>query len=247
MAFSHDPQDKHNTDAKPERGSATPLPLAPRTPFVLAAGLLAAALAALAIDVPVAVWCREGRVPGDLAKVLTFSEAFGHGIGVVMLAVAVFVLDPGRRAMLPRVLACSLGAGMCANVLKLLVARMRPRAFDLSASVFDSFTQFLPLGAGGSAAQSFPSAHVATAVGLAFALAWLYPRGRGYFAVLAVLVGGQRIESTAHFPSDVFFGAALGCLAATVCLGEGPVARWFARHESSHWRRRAPRALAVRR
>jgi len=199
--------------------------------LVAAAGLAVAGLAALAVDVPAAAWCRGDHVPGDLVKVLDVAESFGHGIGVMLLVVAIFLLDPGRRAQLPRVLCASLGAGLAADLLKLLVARTRPRAFDLAGNVFDSFTQLLPLGQGGSASQSFPSAHAATATGLALVLAWLYPRGRAYFLLLALLVACQRVQSTAHFPSDVCWGAALGCLAAWACLGWRPLAGWFDRRE----------------
>jgi membrane-associated phospholipid phosphatase len=69
------------------------------------------------------------------------------------------------------------------------------------------------LGRGyGYALQSLPSAHAATAVGLALALAALYPRGRWLFASFAVLAGLQRIEAQAHFASDVLAGAAVGCM-----------------------------------
>ncbi len=88
---------------------------------------------------------------------------------------------------------------------------------------------------GQSGLQGFPSAHTATAAGFAAALIWLYPQGRLLFTVLAVLVGCQRIVSGAHFPSDVCFGAAAGCLAATFFLYVGRLPVWFDRLES-RWR-----------
>ena len=57
----------------------------------------------------------------------------------------------------------------------------------------------------------FPSAHAATAVGLAIALGVLYPRGRWLFIAFAFLAGLQRIEAQAHFASDVLAGAAVAC------------------------------------
>ena len=86
-----------------------------------------------------------------------------------------------------------------------------------------------------SGLQSFPSAHTATAAGLAAALIWLYPQGRLLFTLLAVLVGCQRIVSGAHFPSDVLVGAAAGCLVATFFLHVGRLPVWFDRWEA-HWR-----------
>jgi undecaprenyl-diphosphatase len=83
-------------------------------------------------------------------------------------------------------------------------------------------------GGDSSKMQAFPSAHTATAFGLAIGLTWLYPRGRWLFATFAVLVACQRIQSGAHFLSDTFFGAALGCVVAAVCI---KYVKWFDRFE----------------
>jgi membrane-associated phospholipid phosphatase len=106
-----------------------------------------------------------------------------------------------------------------ANVVKLLVGRIRPRNYDFPmTSVWDTFTTILPLGAGGSPHQSFPSAHTATATGLAVALAALYPQGRWWFATLALLVAVHRVETSAHYPSDVCAGALVGWLIGNGCV-----------------------------
>jgi membrane-associated phospholipid phosphatase len=125
----------------------------------------------------------------------------------------------------------SLGAGMAANGLKLLVARWRPRQFDFAGTVQDTFGRVLAFGAGGSAQQSFPSAHAATAVGLTIALSWLYPRGRWLFAALAVLVVCQRVESGAHYLSDALVGLAIGWVVAMPFLRNAWLAAQFDRLE----------------
>ena len=194
--------------------------------------LLVAAAAALGIDCPLARWCADGKIPGDLVRVVTWAECFGHGLGVLLIVLAIYQLDPPRRWMLPRVLAVSLGAGLAANVVKMCVARSRPREFDCSLGVLESFRGWFSLGAGGSGAQSFPSAHTATAVGLALALAWLYPRGRWLFAALAVLAAFQRLQSSAHFLSDTLVGASLGWMVAMILLPGGIGAGRFDRLEA---------------
>jgi membrane-associated phospholipid phosphatase len=73
------------------------------------------------------------------------------------------------------------------------------------------------LSSGGAGMQSFPSAHTATAVGLAVMLVSLFPRGRWLFPIIAVLVGMQRIATSAHFPSDVFAGATVGWVFGSIC------------------------------
>jgi len=88
-----------------------------------------------------------------------------------------------------------LGKWRIGDLLKLLLARVRPYAFTLDGSVWTTFGQWLPALSTGSEGQSFPSGHTATAVAMAGALIWLYPNGRYLFPLLAVLVGCQRIES----------------------------------------------------
>jgi membrane-associated phospholipid phosphatase len=211
--------------------------------FLLPAALLLAALAAFTVDLPVATRMTHWRSKASPVYNKTIDaylgyfdifEPFGHGIGVAFVLLALHQLDPGRRWAIPRVLACAVAAGVAADLVKMLVVRTRP--YDLSlafdGSVWATFGRWLPGLAGQSGMQSFPSAHTATAAGLAAALIWLYPQGRFLFTALAVLVGCQRIVSRAHFPSDVFIGAAVGCLAATLVLHVGGLAAWFGRQES---------------
>ncbi|MDY0167857.1 MAG: phosphatase PAP2 family protein [Thermoguttaceae bacterium] len=194
--------------------------------------LLALAAMALAVDCLVARWISQRGCPIHVAKLIQLSEVFGHGLGVVVLVIVMHQLDAGRRWALPRVLFCSLGAEMAANGVKMLAARTRPRFFDFEEGVLATFTGWLPLGRGGALSQSFPSAHTATAVGFAVALAWLYPRGRWVFATLAILVACQRMQSRSHYLSDVLVGAAIGLIVAWTCLGSGWVARQMDRLES---------------
>ena len=60
-------------------------------------------------------------------------------------------------------------------------------------------------------------------MGLAIALAAIYPRGRWLFAAFALLACLQRIHALAHFPSDILAGAAIGCLVGALCAPGGPL------------------------
>lgn len=206
--------------------------------FCLPLALLAAAVPALAIDVPVAAafraWNQTSGVRSYLGLFGMF-ETFGHGLGVIVLTLAIHQLDPKRRWAIPRVLTCALAAGLAADLVKLLVFRMRPYDCPLVGSVWTTFGAWFPLWNAGSSGQSFPSAHTATAVGFAAALCWLYPQGRWLFSILAALVGCQRIVCGAHFPSDVLVGAATGCVASLFLLKIGPLPAWFDRKEAV-WR-----------
>ncbi len=183
-----------------------------------AAALLVAGFAALPIDVAVARWCLDFNCPRAIHEVLVNAEPFAHGIGVAFIVTAIFVLDPrSRRALPPLVLAVA-GAGLGANVLKLMVSRTRPNAFDFDHGVLATFNGLFPLTAGGSTVQSTPSAHAATAVAFAIGLAWMYPRGRWYFGVLATLAMLHRVEIGVHYLSDVCWGAALGWFVAFAVL-----------------------------
>jgi membrane-associated phospholipid phosphatase len=197
-----------NIDTVPQR----------RPAFFIPAGLLIAVLVSLAIDLPVAAYFKRGDSPRLFAEFLENVEPFGHGFGAALVVITVLVLDPPRRRQIPVLLAGSLGAGAAANIVKLIVVRTRPRNLEpLPATVWETFNGWFFQNRGGDS-NSFPSAHTATAMGLAVILAAFYPRGRWYFPALAILVGMQRVHSGAHFPSDVFAGAIVGWCVATGCL-----------------------------
>ncbi|OHB82184.1 MAG: hypothetical protein A2W31_12290 [Planctomycetes bacterium RBG_16_64_10] len=198
-----------------------------RRGLLIVAALLLAAPVALTADCAIARWCLAGHCPRLIRDLLRVCELFGHGLGLLVIVLAIHQLDPARRWALPRVLASALGAGLMANVVKLLVSRARPSGFDLAAGAWASFGGWLPLAGADSSAQSFPSGHVATAAGFAVALVWLYPAGRKVFPVLVVLVACQRMETSSHFLSDVLVAAAVGLLTGMVVLRAPWPTRWL--------------------
>jgi membrane-associated phospholipid phosphatase len=229
---------------------SVPAALGGRRLLALAAILLTASALALAVDCQVSHFCladreasklHQNRIPGGIAQLVRFSEPFGHGFGVVAIALLIYQLDPPRRWAVPRLLTMALGAGLAADIGKLLIVRTRPREFDFaSGNVWATFVRWLPLRAGPSGDQSFPSAHTATAFALAVGLAWLYPRGRWLFATMAFLVACQRVEAGAHYVSDVLFGAALGLVVAAGCLAFKPLAARF-----DHWEQQRAKAITA--
>lgn len=177
--------------------------------------MLGFACLALAIDLPVARWAAGRDYPRAVRELMSIAEVLGHGVGVTLVVITVFVLDPSVRRRLPRFIVGVALGGLGANVVKLIIARDRPGAVDLPhAEVAQTFGEWLPLAHNGSLHQSFPSAHTATAVAMAWMLSVLYPRGRWWFGTLALLVGAQRVLGGAHFVSDVLSGAAAGWLVA---------------------------------
>jgi membrane-associated phospholipid phosphatase len=223
------------------------------TPFqasllAVATGLVAVGAAAFLIDLPVAEWCKRNRLPGEIGRLINLLEISGHSLGAALALVAVVTLDrtlqlplprrwgPGERSFAAMIAATYLG-GLLVDVVKVSVERVRPRAADL-ASVGSW------LGTFGDAAlavekphatdlMSFPSGHSAVAAGLAAALSWRYPHGWPLFAALAVATAVQRVTTSAHYPSDVACGAAVGLIAAACCLGGPRLARHSVAPEST--------------
>jgi membrane-associated phospholipid phosphatase len=206
--------------------------------FLLPAGLVLAAAAALTVDVPIAQTIRQWQQsPAIHPNLWCFGmfEAFGHGLGVIVLVLALHQLDPGHRWAIPRVLVCAFAAGGADDLVKMLILRTRPQDCLLDGGVWSTFGQWFPGVCLSGAGQSFPSAHTATAAGFALALTWLYPQGRILFSVLVVLLGCQRMISESHYLSDVLIGAAIGCVVAQLLLRVGPLPVWFSGWEE-RWR-----------
>lgn len=196
--------------------------------WAIAFGLLLLGGACLPLDLPVAAWMKTHGLPREVDRLLNFTEIFAHGTGITFLFVALLGLDrslwsrPAWPHVFARMVAALLTTSLCTSALKSLVERVRPRAADLGslASVFGTFgTSALIDGRSGSDVMSFPSGHAAAAAAFAAALSWRYPHAATVCAVGAALAAFQRVSSSAHYPSDIAFGAAVGLVAASVWLG----------------------------
>lgn len=192
---------------------------------------LFAAAAVPTIDGPLAHARLFMSLPESFTAALGRLEPFGHGVGVATIIAAVWALDRDRRRMLPRLLAAA-GAGMLANVGKLLVARQRPYYWaDQGTGLATQFVEWLPFGGNGSIMQSFPSGHTATAVGLALGLSAMYPAGRVFFLTMGGLVAVQRVVFDAHYVSDVLAASALAWVVVRGLFCTPSVAQFFDRLE----------------
>lgn len=189
--------------------------------------LLLVLLAAVALSIDVSAAKRWKRYPqkGVAYSAAILSEGFGHGLGVAWILLTIATLDPHNRRKVAPLAVLAFGSGLFANVFKLAVQRWRPLHFRGSDSVWDTFAGWPIAGASysslerlGKEIQSFPSAHVATATGLAIGLTMIYPRGRWLFISGAILAALQRQAVRAHFTSDTLAGAAVGCLWGAIWL-----------------------------
>lgn len=188
--------------------------------LIVPAVLFVLAVLALPVDMRLALYCRVDHYPRWIREILESAEPFGHAAGVGFIVISMAVLDPLRRNWAPWLCLCgAIAGGLAANIVKLSVGRIRPRNFDLTdGTVWDTFNGWFLFGSGGSASQSFPSAHTAVAMGFAVTLTAVYPHGRWLFFSMAGLVAMHRIESSAHYLSDVCAGGALGWIVGHLCI-----------------------------
>jgi membrane-associated phospholipid phosphatase len=231
----------------PHRSASDALASAPgsrRRYLRAASGLALLGAAAFFIDLPVAEWCKAGGVPKDLLRLLNLAEVFAHSAGAACILLTALFLDRGLRfpsfrwpalrwpsfqpsaaqERLARMICTTATGGLAVDLIKLLVDRIRPRAADLGsqASALGTFGDAALAAATASHSDynSFPSGHAAVAAGLAAALAWRYPRGGLLFGAFAVGAALQRVATSAHYPSDICLGAALGLAGAAIFLGD---------------------------
>ncbi|TWT41484.1 PAP2 superfamily protein [Thalassoglobus neptunius] len=171
-------------------------------------------------------WLDEFHELVDAAE--HFGTPYGQLIGLFCLTSALH----WKEWRIVRFFLAASCAGIAANIVKLFIARARPNSFDFETlRIWESFGQWLPFAEGGSAWQSFPSAHTASAFGFAAVLSSAYLHGKPMFVFMAILTGFHRISVSAHFPSDVFFGAAIGWLIGCSFVGNNWLSRKFDRLE----------------
>lgn len=186
-----------------------------------AAVLAMSAVAAWAVapyDHEVSAFFGQRRWPSDVKRLIDLSEVMAHGLTVAIILLLIYRLAELPRARFWWLVACPLAGGLGANLIKLMVSRIRPHKYwelqSAADSTLASFVGWLPFWESDyfreSWRQSFPSGHAATAFAFAVGLSWVFPRGKAIFFGLATLAGIQRLVSNSHWPSDVIVGAAVG-------------------------------------
>lgn len=191
----------------------------------------------LFIDHPLAGYLKAHRYKGELSNLFQAAEHFGTPYGAALILITMWIVLPETRRRISRTAAGAIAAGLTANIGKLLVTRLRPDTFDFAQPIQASITGFLKFGQGGSRHQSFPSAHTAFAFAFAVMLGDLFPKGRVWFLCIAVLVALQRVFATAHYPSDILAGAAVGWMIAWIFIGPSVISRFYDRMEERYFPR----------
>lgn len=193
---------------------------APR--WLVIGAFLAVGMACVPFDVTLSHWFLAGGLPGEIRALFHRGEVFGHGYGVLAIALTIYLICPAQRRQLGVTVGAFVIAGLLANLIKIQFWRIRPYAYDELHLTSDTFVGSIWWGATSNLSQfsrnalrSFPSGHTAGAVAFAYALGRMYPPARGWFFVLALLCAGNRVDGGAHYLSDCCWGAALGLTVST--------------------------------
>lgn len=190
----------------------------------------------LPLDGPIARFFDTHRLGGDPRRELEALQQYGQATCSVILAIVLWIQSPARRRELWNWAAAALIAWLAVFTLKIFVGRPRPE-FNDPGVFLGPFGQY-PLDPGkgvhhawelwagiGSRLWSMPSSHTAYACVASVFLAYIYPRLRTLFVILAVIVGLGRIIAHAHYVTDVIAGAALGLACARTAISN----RWGTR------------------
>jgi membrane-associated phospholipid phosphatase len=162
----------------------------------------------------------SGRIPPRVGRLLSAVEETAEssklwcGAAVVM---TVFGGRNGRKGAVAGLAALSLAQLVSNGVGKQLVARRRPLKEWIEHEEVEDRPD----------SSSFPSGHTAAAVAFTAAVAPLWPRAAAVCAVPTALLALERVQSGAHYPTDVAAGALVG-------LGSA----WLTRHGPQlprHW------------
>lgn len=199
-------------------------------PFSL---FITAVISLFVFDAPLGAFFQSAKLSGEIRHLFEAAEHFGTPYGQILGLLCVAAASGWQEPRIFRIFCGAALAGLTANLGKVCIARIRPSQFDFEQhSILESFVQWFPLGSGGSSLQSFPSAHTASAFGFAALLSWAFPKGKVMFVGMAGLVALQRIVASAHYPSDVLVGGAIGWLVGLFLVGRNPIACRFDRIES---------------
>ena len=140
----------------------------------------------------------------------TLTLAAWKGAFLIVLALVLIAIPKTRRAGLCALVALAVGAVLTNVLVKNLVARPRPYAFDEEIRLWWEY-----VGSHVESDGSFPSGHMTATC--AFCAGFILMRGKQWLipgVIFAALMGASRMYLEVHYPSDVFFGMIFG-----VCAG----------------------------
>ncbi|WP_331739216.1 phosphatase PAP2 family protein (plasmid) [Streptomyces sp. NBC_00637] len=162
------------------------------------------------------------RIPPGVGKVLSAVEESAESSKLWCGAAAALAWCGGRRGR--RAAAAGLGALVVAQLVsnglcKQLADRPRPPKEWIPHDEVDDRPD----------SSSFPSGHTAAAVAFTAAVTPVWPVAGALCAVPAGLIALERVQSGAHYPSDVAAGAAIGLAGA-----------WLTRHAPALFLRHRP-------
>ncbi len=198
-----------------------------RVPWRLAIGLVVLGLIAYPFDRTVSHWIVSAgqHLGGDVRRELEAWQQFGQAGWLVVFAIGFALVQPWRARRLLDLAAAAAVTWGVAFAAKLTIGRPRPKFDDPSvllgpfgaypvnneAGIRHAWEFWAPIS---SDLWSMPSSHTAFAVMMAVFVSAMIPRLAPLVVGLAVLVGVSRVVFGAHYPSDVFFGAAVGLVSS---------------------------------
>lgn len=190
--------------------------LTQRTLLCLITGLALYVLFFFWLDRPIDVWIHTHLADGRAFQWGTYISFLAYG-PVIRLLLAIGIIlaiacDRGRRqrwamCVLYVCISCAV-ALVVGDGFKYFLARYRPvMLFDKNLYGLHFFSKVWEI-------NSTPSGHTLRAFAILTALSLLFRRGCVLFMPLAAAIGVSRVIVTAHYPSDVIFGAVIGILSA---------------------------------
>ncbi|MFG0265066.1 MAG: phosphatase PAP2 family protein, partial [Rhodopirellula sp. JB055] len=195
------------------------------------------------VDVNIAAYFRTAPLPTELDSALDLSLVLSHGYGVFVILLAILLMAPKRRWHLPRLATLAMGGGAIATIAKMFVIRPRPSNLNLNHAGHDSAWLWAfdwdlsEVASFDSAMRAFPSGHVVTATAMLIGLWVVVPRGRLLFSMVWMGVLINRVNTSAHFTSDVCGGVAFGLFWSYVCFHPRLLGNLFDKMVPEHGRR----------
>ena len=184
----------------------------------VAAGITLAVYLALFfwVDRAVDLWVHQHWAATWVFQAGTYISYAAKGsyfrLGLALGFVLILIVDPGLNRGWTKGLLYVCTTGAVAIIIgegwKYLLGRYRP------VMLFEHNLYGLHFLSSKWALNSTPSGHTLRAFSLLTALSLLWRRGAVVFLSLATLIGVSRVVVTAHYPSDVLFGAFIGIFTA---------------------------------
>lgn len=164
------------------------------------------------LDLDLAIFFKN--FDSNIVLIFKYITKIGHSTWILVLSIILYLFYRKTKKTIAKkglfIFLSVASSGILVDVFKIIFSKARPKLYFSDGIYGFNFLEFKTQ----ASYYSFPSGHSSTALSLAVALMFLFPKYRILILLMGITVALSRVVVTAHYLSDTLIGGLIGGLMA---------------------------------